>query len=122
MLASPLDIGIDAIKQALGSVQLAGRFDYRQLADRHWLFDVAHNEHGVDFMLAQLAALWQQHKQLAGIAGNKTATIKVVFSMLADKDIELVVQRLTQADLPMSEWFIAEIDYPRAASVEQLIN
>lgn len=118
VLASPLDIGIDAIKQALGSVQLAGRFDYRQLADRHWLFDVAHNEHGVDFMLAQLVALWQQHKQLAG---NKTATIKVVFSMLADKDIELVVQRLTQADLPMSEWFIAEIDYPRAASVEQLV-
>ncbi|MGM8885195.1 bifunctional tetrahydrofolate synthase/dihydrofolate synthase [Psychrobacter sp. 1U2] len=118
VLASPLDIGIDAIKQALSSVKLAGRFDYRQIADRHWLFDVAHNEHGVDFMLAQLLALWQQHRQQAN---NKTATIKIVFSMLADKDIELVIKRLTQADLPISEWFIAEIDYPRAASVEQLV-
>ena len=40
--------------------------------------------------------------------------------MLADKDIESVVRRLTQADLNISEWFIAEIDYPRAAPVEQL--
>lgn len=119
VLASPLDIGIDAIKQALSSVNLAGRFDYRQLNNRHWLFDVAHNEHGVDFMLAQLFALWQQHKQQAD---DKTATIKIVFSMLADKDIELVVQRLTKADLPISEWFVAEIDYPRAASVEQLVT
>ncbi|MGP4789599.1 bifunctional tetrahydrofolate synthase/dihydrofolate synthase [Psychrobacter sp. 1Y11] len=118
VLASPLDIGIDAIKQALSSVKLAGRFDYRQLANRHWLFDVAHNEHGVDFMLAQLFTLWQQHRQQAD---NKTATIKIVFSMLADKDIELVIERLTQADLPISEWFVAEIDYPRAASVEQLV-
>ena len=40
--------------------------------------------------------------------------------MLADKDISMVVQRLTQANLPISAWFIGEIDYPRAASIEQL--
>ena len=40
--------------------------------------------------------------------------------MLGDKDINKVVQRLTAAGLPISDWFIAEIDYPRAASTEQL--
>ena len=53
---------------------------------------------------------------------DKTGTIKMLFSMLGDKDIELVVQRLIAADLPISEWFIAEIDHPRAATVEQLQN
>ena len=30
------------------------------------------------------------------------------------------MQRLTEAGLPISDWYIAEIDYPRAASTEQL--
>ena len=42
--------------------------------------------------------------------------------MLADKDIDKVVQRLTESGLPISDWFIAEIDYPRAASTQQLQN
>ncbi len=126
VMASPLNIDIDAIKRALSRVKLAGRFDYRQLANRHWLFDVAHNEHGVAFMLAQLLPLWQNHLQCQAISqldsqvDSKSATVKILFSMLADKDIELVVQRLTQADLPISAWFIAEIDYPRAANIRQL--
>ena len=40
--------------------------------------------------------------------------------MLGDKDINKVVQRLTEAGLPISDWYIAEIDYPRAASTEHL--
>ncbi len=118
VLASPLNVDISAIKQALETVKLAGRFDYRQWANRHWLFDVAHNEHGVEFMLAQLLPLWQKHVER--LSDNKTANIKLLFSMLGDKDIELVVKRLTQANLPITDWYIAEIDYPRAASVEQL--
>ncbi|MES1965415.1 bifunctional tetrahydrofolate synthase/dihydrofolate synthase [Psychrobacter sp. AH5] len=118
VLASPLNVDISAIKQALKTVKLAGRFDYRQWANRHWLFDVAHNEHGVEFMLSQLLPLWQQHVER--LSDHKTANIKLLFSMLGDKDIELVVKRLTQANLPITDWYIAEIDYPRAASVEQL--
>ncbi|WP_352337191.1 folylpolyglutamate synthase/dihydrofolate synthase family protein [Psychrobacter sp. 16-MNA-CIBAN-0192] len=117
VMASPLKVDIAAIKHALTTVKLAGRFDYRELVHRHWLFDVAHNEQGVSFLLSQLIPLWQQH---SAQQANKTGTIKMLFSMLGDKDIELVVQRLTAADLPISEWFIAEIDYPRAATVDQL--
>ncbi len=134
VLASPLNIDKKAIEQALQTVKLAGRFDYRETHNRHWLFDVAHNEQGVEFLLAQLLPLWQQHlatqnsadalnqgsNQSSNQANRKPASIKMLFSMLGDKDINKVVQRLTEAGLPISDWFIAEIDYPRAASTEQL--
>ena len=119
VLASPLKVDIAAINHALTTVKLAGRFDYRELAHRHWLFDVAHNEQGVSFLLSQLIPLWQQHSDQQE---NKSGTIKMLFSMLGDKDIELVVQNLSAANLPISEWFIAEIDHPRAATVAQLQN
>ncbi|WP_440465364.1 bifunctional tetrahydrofolate synthase/dihydrofolate synthase [Psychrobacter sp. ASPA161_6] len=123
VLASSLAVDTAAIEQALQTVKLAGRFDYRELENRHWLFDVAHNEQGVEFLLAQLSPLWQQHvaKQNNDEQTDSTpATIKMLFSMLADKDIDKVVQRLTKSGLPISDWFIAEIDYPRAASTQQL--
>ena len=133
VLASPLNIDKSAIEQALQTVKLAGRFDYRKTHNRHWLFDVAHNEQGVEFLLAQLLPLWQQHLATQNSvdalnqsssqnnqANRKPASIKMLFSMLGDKDINKVVQRLTEAGLPISDWYIAEIDYPRAASTEQL--
>ena len=123
VLASPLNIDKSAIEQALQTVKLAGRFDYRKTHSRHWLFDVAHNEQGVEFLLAQLLPLWQQHlakQNSSEQVTSKPASIKMLFSMLGDKDIDKVVQRLTEAGLPISDWYIAEIDYPRAASTEQL--
>ncbi|MFI8553238.1 bifunctional tetrahydrofolate synthase/dihydrofolate synthase [Psychrobacter sp. NPDC077938] len=124
VLASPLDIDINAIEQALQTVKLAGRFDYRESHSRHWLFDVAHNEQGVEFLLAQLLPFWQQHvakqSNQNSSANIPTPKIKMLFSMLGDKDIDKVVQRLTQVGLPVSDWSIAEIDYPRAATTEQL--
>lgn len=123
VLASPLNIDKSAIEQALQTVKLAGRFDYRETHNRHWLFDVAHNEQGVEFLLAQLLPLWQQHlatQNSCAHLSSKPVSIKMLFSMLGDKDIKKVVQRLTEAGLPISDWFVAEIDYPRAASSSQL--
>ena len=137
VLASSLNVDSTAIEQALQTVRLAGRFDYREIHNRHWLFDVAHNEQGVEFLLAQLLPLWQQHlanqnsfdalNQSSNPNSNhisqaigKPASIKMLFSMLGDKDINKVVQHLTIAGLPISDWYIAEIDYPRAASTEHL--
>lgn len=123
VLASPLNIDKSAIEQVLQTVKLAGRFDYRETHNRHWLFDVAHNEQGVEFLLAQLLPLWQQHlatQNSCAHLSSKPVSIKMLFSMLGDKDINKVVQRLTEAGLPISDWFIAEIDYPRAASSSQL--
>ena len=123
VLASPLNIDKSAIEQALQTVKLAGRFDYRETHNRYWLFDVAHNEQGVEFLLAQLLPLWQQHLATQNSCehlSSRPASITMLFSMLGDKDIKKVVQRLTEAGLPISDWFIAEIDYPRAASTEKL--
>lgn len=123
VLASPLNIDKSAIEQALQTVKLAGRFDYRETHNRHWLFDVAHNEQGVEFLLAQLLPLWQQHlatQNSCAHLSSKPVSIKMLFSMLGDKDIKKVVQRLTEAGLAISDWYIAEIDYPRAASSSQL--
>ena len=123
VLTSPLNVDSNAIRQALQTVKLAGRFDYRETHNRHWLFDVAHNEQGVEFLLAQLLPLWQQYlakQDGSAQVTSKPASIKMLFSMLGDKDINKVVQRLTEAGLPISDWYIAEIDYPRAASTEHL--
>ena len=123
VLASPLNVDSNAIRQALQTVKLAGRFDYRETHNRHLLFDVAHNEQGVEFLLAQLLPLWQQYlvkQDSSAQVTSKPASIKMLFSMLGDKDINKVVQRLTEAGLPISDWYIAEIDYPRAASTEHL--
>ncbi|AMN66773.1 bifunctional tetrahydrofolate synthase/dihydrofolate synthase [Psychrobacter sp. P11G5] len=118
VLASSLTVDAKAIEQALRTVKLAGRFDYREVAARHWLFDVAHNEQGVEFLLAQLLPLWQEH--VSRQSNSPSATIKMLFSMLGDKDIAMVAQRLTDADLPITDWYIAEIDHPRAASIDEL--
>ncbi|WP_367105693.1 bifunctional tetrahydrofolate synthase/dihydrofolate synthase [uncultured Psychrobacter sp.] len=115
VLASSLTIGVDAIEQALQSVKLAGRFDYREIAERQWLFDVAHNEQGVEYLLSQLLPLWKQHSSY-----KPSPSIKMLFSMLGDKDIAHVVERLTAAGLLITDWYVAEIDHPRAASIEQL--
>ncbi len=123
VLASPLNVDVNAITRALTTVKLAGRFDYRHIQDRHWLFDVAHNSQGVEFLLAQLVPLWQQHLTDINSAQQTSAppaTIKMLFSMLADKDIDKVVMQLTQANLPISDWYVGEIDYPRAATSSQL--
>ncbi|AMN48952.1 bifunctional tetrahydrofolate synthase/dihydrofolate synthase [Psychrobacter sp. P2G3] len=118
VLASSLTVNVEAVEQALRTVKLAGRFDYREVAARHWLFDVAHNEQGVEFLLAQLLPLWQEH--VSHQSNSPSATIKMLFSMLGDKDIAMVAQRLTDADLSITDWYIAEIDHPRAASIDEL--
>lgn len=115
VLASPLNVDVEAIESALTSVKLSGRFDQRKLANRHWLFDVAHNEQGVAFLLTQLIPLWQQQQK-----AYPNGKIKLLFSMLADKDMAKVIHELIASNLPISEWFIAPIDHPRAATLEQL--
>lgn len=116
-LASPLEITQGHIAAALQQVSLAGRFDRRALLGRQWLFDVAHNERGVAFLLAQLIPLWHAHKK-----AHPEAKLLLLFSMLADKDIAQVVQLLVQSGLPISGWYVATIDHPRAASQNQLAD
>ncbi len=124
ILNSSLNINITDIETALQKVKLAGRFDYRQLVNRQWLFDVAHNEAGVQFFLQQL------ENQIDNFT-NEKSNIYLVFSMLKDKEIAKVVQLLSDNPLLKSNllknkqtsWYIAPINdtyCPRVTKLEQL--
>lgn len=107
ILASDLAICVENIQSALAKITLAGRFDKRILLNRQWLFDVAHNEHGIKFLLTQFLQFWQGYQQQ-----YPQAKLYLIFSMLADKDIDKVLENLHK--LPFEKVFCAEIDFFRA--------
>lgn len=119
ILASSLQIQTEHIQSALAKIRLAGRFDQRQIHQRQWLFDVAHNEHGIQFLLNQFLPYWQQYQQQ-----YPDAKLYLIFSMLADKDIDKVLQNLQK--LPIEQIFSGEIDFframPKADLQEKLMN
>lgn len=110
VLASPLNVSYQAMCDGLQAVSLAGRFDVRAIKERTFVFDVAHNEAGVGFLLGQFVPFWQTQK----------GELHVVFSMLADKDIDAVLSVLARADLPIKSWHIATLDTARAMAVADL--
>lgn len=121
ILASNLDISLDAIKHGLSLVQLAGRFDQRVIHDRQWIFDVAHNEDGIKFLLKQLTRAWQRH-----LVKHPDAKLYFLFSMLGDKDVSAVLHHVKAAmdanELPMASWHIAAIDHSRAMPLDELLG
>lgn len=114
-LASDLTITRTHIAHALPQVQLAGRFDRRQLDGRQWVFDVAHNVHGMTFLLSQFVPYWQAYR-----TAHPNAQLYLIISMLVDKDIDSVLQHL-QA-LPFVQVFSGVIANPRAADKQLLQN
>lgn len=119
VLASGLPISHDDVAQALAQVRLAGRFDHRTIKGRQWLFDVAHNGHGMAFLLSQFVPFWKQYQQ-----DKPDAKIHMVFSMLGDKDVASVLSLLSAAikehRLPVQTWQIAPIDHVRASRLDEI--
>ena len=108
VLASPIPIQLSAISQGIKNAKLAGRFEQRLFHGKRLIADVAHNPHGVHFLLEQLFAYRKKHV---------THQIHAIFSMLADKDIDAVVD---MARGVIDHWHVAVLDVPRAASLTQL--
>lgn len=113
VLVSDLTISFKHIEKALSNITLAGRFDKRQFHQRQWLFDVAHNEHGIQFLLKQFLPFWQNYQAI-----HPNAKLYLIFSMLADKDIDLVLQHLQT--LPITNIFSGEIKFFRASPKAEL--
>lgn len=117
--ASGLSIEMNAIKAGLESVQLAGRFDRRVINDRQWIFDVAHNEDGIKFLLKQLTIAWQRH-----LVKHPDAKLYFLFSMLGDKDVSAVLKHIHLAmvgdALPSASWHTAAISHERAMDIDTL--
>lgn len=99
-----------ALADALQHAVLAGRFEQRDWHGRRVILDVAHNVHGMRFLLAQLAHYAESQPVHA---------IHWVFSMLQDKDIQGVV---AVAQSTVTHWHIAALPsgVSRAASLAQL--
>lgn len=116
VLASPFKIDERAIVSAMQTVRLAGRFDRRSLSGREWLFDVAHNEAGVQFLLTQFVPLWVEFYR-----NQPTAKLHLLFSMLADKDVETVLSVIVESGLPIATWHTATLDNPRAMQGQALV-
>ena len=118
VLASPLTITQAHLQAALPKVVLAGRFDTRQLLERQWVFDVAHNEHGMQFLLKQFTPFAQSYQRQ-----HPTAKLHLVLSMLADKAIEPVLvqlQQFSQSVMPIDSVHSGVIDHPRASDKARL--
>lgn len=117
-LASPFakeqrSLDIDAINRAIKGVRLAGRFDCRVYLDRQFVFDVAHNKAGVDFLLSLWQPFWHAYR-----TQNPKAKLFVLFSMLADKEVEQVLSQMNV--LEAHAWHIAPLDTPRSLSKQSL--
>ncbi|MFB2538625.1 MULTISPECIES: bifunctional tetrahydrofolate synthase/dihydrofolate synthase [unclassified Acinetobacter] len=109
VLNSDLNVSQQAIADGIRGTQLIGRFQMLEYQGRTLLLDVAHNPHGVDFLLKQLAHYRQQHAQFKNVVA--------VFSMLADKDIQQVTNSLAK---DVKKWYISPLNVARAASLAQL--
>lgn len=109
-LCGKLAVSLVAIRRAVAEAHIAGRFEVRHIRERTVILDVAHNEHGVTFLLDQLVQY--RHRQSASMG-----QVHVVFSMLGDKDIKSVVNQLAKF---VHCWHIAAMPVLRAASVQQL--
>ena len=109
ILVSGLAVTQSAIAQGIQHAHLAGRFEVRQIQKKTVIFDAGHNAHGVDFLLKQLRKFLEYNKQYTEVIS--------VFSMLADKDINAVVELLKGTVLT---WKIAPLTVPRAAEITQL--
>lgn len=121
VLESGIKIHLDSVIDGLHQVQLAGRFDRRIINDRHWIFDVAHNSHGIRFFLVQWADEWHKHKKI-----YPDAKLKVIFSMLGDKDVDAVLEVIKAAlddnKISIHDWSVAAINHPRAMDLQTLLG
>lgn len=109
VLQAESSLPLEALQAGVANASIAGRFEIRRIQDRHVILDVAHNVHGAQFLLKQLTRY--QHKFAPD------AQIHLVFSMLSDKDIAGVVEQLS---IIADHWYIAPLNVPRAATIEQL--
>ncbi|WP_066804517.1 bifunctional folylpolyglutamate synthase/dihydrofolate synthase [Moraxella oblonga] len=115
ILASNLNVSTNHIKNALSTVQLAGRFDKRMINGKQWIFDVGHNTHGIAFLMQSFIPFWQNFKH-----NHSNAKLHFLFSMLADKDIDEVLSFIATFDLPITAWHIGKIDNARAIDTFEL--
>jgi len=106
-LRSRLPLVDGLVSTALRKASLAGRFEHREVDGVNVILDVAHNP-----AAAIVLRKTMQHEY-------PDASVHLVLAMLADKDIDGVLQALNPV---VDHWYCAQLDVPRAAPVKQLAD
>ena len=100
----PLSVDANAIAAGLKAANLSGRFQCIQRGAVEVILDVGHNPH---------AARWLAQRLMQTHTAGRTFA---VFAMMADKDIDAVIEPLKSA---IDAWYLGALpDNSRAASVE----
>ncbi len=105
-LNETLPVSMNAIRQGLTEAVIPGRFQVLSTQPLI-ILDVAHNPGAAAVLSENLTATKPSGKTFA------------VFSMLQDKDISGVVDRLRNN---IDYWLVSSLHTPRAASVDMLVN
>ena len=102
---SPLKVSFDSLVKGLVSVRYPGRLQELKLAStkQDWLIDVAHNA--------------QSSSALAGYLKSVNFKADSVFSVLADKDYQQMVKKISPF---INNWYIADLGIARASSLSHL--
>lgn len=103
-LQDRLPVAEQAIRQGVSGAKLLGRFQLLT-AELPVLLDVGHNPQAVRTLLEYLQSDYPAVK------------IRAVFAMMKDKDIAGVVELMRDR---VEAWYLAPLQNPRAASLEQL--
>jgi dihydrofolate synthase/folylpolyglutamate synthase len=103
-LRARLPVAVAALRAGLATARLAGRFQVLGQAPLR-VVDVAHNPHAARALADMLADL------------PPTGRVYAVFGMLADKDIDAVVECLAPR---VDAWHVAPLGGPRAADLDRL--
>ena len=85
----------------LPTLALAGRFEQMNINGHHWIFDVAHNVAGAQFLVDRLKRAIHE-------------PVDIVFAAMADKDLHGIISALKPA---VAHWYLLTLDdNPRAAT------
>ena len=105
------------LAQVLPSLSVAGRFQQLRFGGKTLLLDVAHNPAACAFFLERVA----QHKiRMASEDSLPAGETHVILAMMADKDIDAVLQQLMPE---VGHWYFPELaDIGRAAKARQMVE
>ncbi len=101
----PYQVSEQNIKTGLQNIRHDGRLQSLRINDSNWLIDVAHNVQSMAVLADYL-----QNDNFNGIA---------IFSVLDDKDYVNMIAKLTPF---INTWYIADLDVPRASSLDTIEN
>ncbi len=105
-LQKRLPVNAEAIAAGLVHVRLAGRFE--RIGDSpETILDVAHNPQAARVLAENLRMISGAEK------------IRAVFGVLADKDIEGVIEPMVAL---VDQWYVAAVRQPRGASAEHVMQ